>query len=448
MKAAEAAIGVLQTSKDQGTLNQAVETIQAALATRAREFDGLRMLLDRVTEDRVRQYSTALRTAIQAFPPQSQGRRKLVASVARACNNSSLIATAAGLSKKYVTNAVALKDKANVSRISSDSGRKGALYTHVKKAEGRRILMWVLSEASMRSGQKTRKTGVTLYTEQPIYVFYDKYRAEFFSLCLMEAKDNPMYVGNPPSSVSGEHEGNLWAAVWMSRQEGFDVFEYMAALQEEYVQERLQRGYAHRLDTSDRSDSQSCHTPSGTHKNVSHLGPKGKTSDHARGDDTHTSSESSSTPGRKDTKAARQRFDASTWKLIPRSYDTLMGYLASIDHETFPEISEEHKAWPAKWRGVTVLSTTDPKYCPVCENGAKHELRLKKLRDTYVDDGSFEQMKNYAEILQLEKKMEELHEHRSPDYCRVSRRFIFFQTVHHAFATLVRFTLCPWCFAS
>ena len=82
-----------------------------------------------------------------------------------------------------------------------------------------------------------------------------------------------------------------------------------------------------------------------------------------------------------------------------------MGYLSNLDQDSFPEVSAEQTSWPAKWRGVKVLPTTDPKYCPVCENGVKNELRLKRLRGIYKDDGSFEQLKNYTEILQL-------HEHR------------------------------------
>ena len=106
-----------------------------------------------------------------------------------------------------------------------------------------------------------------------------------------------------------------------------------------------------------------------------------------------------------------QNFDPSTWKLIPRSYKTVMNYLSDLDQNSFPEISEEHKAWPATWRGVKVLSTTDPKYCPLCENGVRNALRLKRLREIYRDDDSFEQLKNYQEIARLEKTMKELREH-------------------------------------
>jgi hypothetical protein len=122
----------------------------------------------------------------------------------------------------------------------------GLSYTHIAKAEGKQLFTWVLTEASMRSGQKSRKNGVTLYTEQPIYAFYDKYRTEFFSLCLAEAKGDPKYAsGSPPASVGSEHEANLWTAVWMSTQEGFDLFDYTAELQAEYLRERQRRGYAH-----------------------------------------------------------------------------------------------------------------------------------------------------------------------------------------------------------
>ena len=140
--------------------------------------------------------------------------------MANTCSDRSLLANAIGVNKKYIANAAtpARREKSNQSQVSSKNGREGVSYTHITKDEGKQLFTWVLSEASMRSGQKCRKRGVTLYTEQPIYAFYDKYRTEFFSLCLAEAKAKPEYAsGSPPASVSSEHEANLWTAVWMSR---------------------------------------------------------------------------------------------------------------------------------------------------------------------------------------------------------------------------------------
>ena len=205
------------------------------------------MLLERVAERQREQYTAAIRAAVDMFPARSQGRERMVASLAKTCSDRSLLANAIDVNQRYIANAASpareWQRKSSQSHVSSKDGREGVSYTHIMKAEGKQLFTWVLSEASMKSGQKCRKKGVTLYTEQPIYAFYDKYRTEFFSLCLAEAKPKPEYAsGSPPASVSSEHEANLWTAVWMSRQEGFDIFNYTAELQAEYLRERLTRG--------------------------------------------------------------------------------------------------------------------------------------------------------------------------------------------------------------
>ena len=64
--------------------------------------------------------------------------------------------------------------------------------------------------------------GETLYTEQSIARFYSKYRAECFSLYLMEALEDPKYIrGIIPDNVT-IHEANCWHALYMSQQDDFD----------------------------------------------------------------------------------------------------------------------------------------------------------------------------------------------------------------------------------
>jgi hypothetical protein len=312
-----------------------------------------------------------------------------------------------------------------------------------------------MTEASMKSGQKARTRGVTVYTEQPIYMFYENYRIAFLSMCLTEASAHPQYAGEVPQHVSSEHEGNLWAAVWTSRQAGFDMLEYCAKLQEELNQTRLKYGYGHVIaqgldqDSTESnlggcsgapSDDAPCsESPTSTpikrprpcSESSSPSADEDESSDadaqckHVRGsqDESSPSSDSvsdtsksvastQSSKGRVGTQAAKKAFDPKNWRLIPRAYNTLMGYLKYCSHETLPGVGEMYN-FPKKWRGVNVLPTTDPKYCPICENGVKHELRLKKLRKIYIDNGTFEMLRVHTEILFLERKMKDLATHRT-----------------------------------
>ena len=88
-----------------------------------------------------------------------------------------------------------------------------------------------------------------------------------------------------------------------------------------------------------------------------------------------------------------------------------MGYLSYCSYETLPGVGELFN-FPTQWKGVNVLTTTDPKFCPVCENGVKNQLRLKRLRKEYTDDGSFKMLMVHSEIQHLEKKMQEHATHR------------------------------------
>jgi len=165
-----------------------------------------------------------LKSVVGLFPANSQGRRKIVATLAGVCDRS-VLANVLQLKPTYIANCVYQDTKNLCSKVTNDSGRSGIEYGHIQNAEGRIFMSFVMTEASMRSGQKPRKRGVTLYTEQPMYKFYESYRIEFVSLCITEASTQPQYLGDIPQRVASEHEANLWTAVWMSRQKGFDLLE-------------------------------------------------------------------------------------------------------------------------------------------------------------------------------------------------------------------------------
>jgi len=251
-------------------------------------------------------------------------------------------------------------------------------YSQIGATEGRLLVMWVLREASMKSGQKPRKTGITLYTEQPKWRFYVRYKVEFFHLCMMEAFEDEKYLdGVIPSSVK-MHEANCWAALWKSTQDGFDLTHVFAERQEKYRQERLGHGV----------DAGLAHAQ---------LPQKGRAS----------------------TAGSRSHFDPGTWELVPRSYKTIIAFLRKVDHTSCPSYGLDHAfhsraSGGVKWFGISILCTTDPKHCPLCENGIKHRMRLKTIQDLYTNgpqEDSYERLETYAEILRLEKALVRYDKH-------------------------------------
>ena len=389
-KALREAVLLLTSAKshgDLGDVDAAVSAVQRGLHTTPgkRAVPGLALLVEREVAARTAHLATALKTVVEKFPPRSGGRKHVVAHAVGGLPSGSRAEVAAllGVSRKYATKCVtwvcSRKTMVDTSdAISNTNGRSGVEYSQIGTTEGRLLLMWVMREASMKSGQKPRKTGITLYTEQPKWRFYVRYKIEFFHLCLMEAHEDEKYwCGQVPLLVK-VHDANCWAAMWKSTQDGFDMTHVFAERQEKYRQDRLANG--HDADMA-------CMEPS--------------------------------KKGRIPTAEARSCFDPGTWELVPRSYRAIMSFLSKVNHESGPSYGLTHAfhsdaVGGVKWYGISILCTTDPKHCPLCENGIRHRLRLKELEGSHTSDSineTYEGLEAYAEILKLQKKIARYEKH-------------------------------------
>lgn len=149
-------------------------------------------------------------------------------------------------------------------------------------------------------------------------------------------------------------------------------------------------------------------------------GVVGYTSDHSNpeGSDTFQSTDGDPcTPpkhGRQATKDVRENFDPSKWSLVPRSYKALMAFLDTVSSAHSPSLGfTTDKALPAKWNGIKVLTTTDPKHCPICEQGVQQKQRLEALRAKH--DGTtktYNDLEAMAEMTKLELKVHRFEVHR------------------------------------
>ena len=182
---------------------------------------------------------------------------------------------------------------------------------------------------------------------------------------MMEAGLDPKYVsGEPPDKVS-EHEANCWHSVWRSRQFGFDLEDTFTEREELCRIERLQRGMQ---SVRDR--------------------------------------------GRVSTAQLRENFDASVWKIIPRCYSTLFGFLSKVNHHNAPSFGLSLTGLPEGWAGIKILEKTDPKYCPVCETGVCNKLRLETLQAQYTTMGdTFERLELQQKIVKLDAKVKKYIKH-------------------------------------
>ena len=87
--------------------------------------------------------------------------------------------------------------------------------------------------------------------------------------------------------------------------------------------------------------------------------------------------------------------DPAAWVIIPRAWGTILGFLTS--------------------RGINILTKTDPKYCPLCENGVTLAKRLDDLRKRHMGmSGDFDRLVLETEIRQLhvEKQLARYERHK------------------------------------
>ena len=358
-------LGALTCETSAGGLDRAVKVATRALKSVAgrRRMPLLAAVVDQQVALRTAELSSALAATVASLPARSPDRRQAVATIAGVLSAKGA-ANSIGLPRKYVTSCVARIKEANT-RLTAEP----VSTAHIGVLEGRFILMFAFSEASMKSGQAPRKTGVTLYTEQPLWRFYMKYRVEFFHLCLLEAYEDPSYDAEVPRVVT-EHQANCWAALWWSGQDDFDLVHVFAEREEHCRRERVQQGSQH-------------------------------------------------TRGRPETKHARRDFDPAKWTLVPRSYRVIMGFLLKVSHECSPSlvavVAANLPGLPGKWCGINIYPTTDPKHCPICEQGPQHQLRFRVLQNKYGNDGATETyaaLEAVAEMSKLKKKIEALEAHR------------------------------------
>lgn len=374
------------TDTASGSAEEAICVLRHALSSPSgrRRIPILAELVEQEVARRTEQLTGALQAVCSKFPAQSSGRKHVVNTVARATSTKTAAAIV-GTTRKYVTSCatrVGCEGVTDGIEVSSSHGRRGVQYTHIGPLEGRFILMFVFSEASAKSGQKPRKKGITLYTEQPLWRFYVKYKIEFLYLCLLEAREDTQYSLPIPDTVS-EHEANCRTALWMSEQPDFDLSESLAMRQEEFRQERLRNGVV------------------------------GYTSSH-HGQSTEGIPCTPPKQGRQATKNVRENFDPSTWSLVPRSYKTLMTFLSMVSSANSLSLGfTTDIALPTKWHGIKVIPTTDPKHCPICELGVQQRQRLEALRAKH--DGTTETYRDLeavAEMTKLEQKVHRFEVHR------------------------------------
>jgi hypothetical protein len=206
------------------------QTIATAMKTKCgrRSLGGLQQLLRNASVDNMQKKDStmtkALKSVIAKFPEGSQGRKIVVGAANTAVDQHErhVLRETIGVTPRYARKAaVAVTTNPN-STISTHSGHINKTWTSITPTEGADIVSFFYSEASAKSGQKSRLWGETLYTEQFLWRLYVKYRAECFGHYLNEALSNAEYATEIPDKVS-VHQANCWHALWKSQQPGFDL---------------------------------------------------------------------------------------------------------------------------------------------------------------------------------------------------------------------------------
>jgi hypothetical protein len=276
--------------------------------------------------------NAALSRVVAAFPPRSQGRAHVVG-LAASTMPTNAVAQVSGMSQRYVLKAKdrqAERKDGVAAIISSASGKAGQQVQKISDVEGGFLMRFMRSEASAGSGQKCRKLGETLYTEQYLWRLYIKYRAECFLHYLEEAVESAAYSGGMPATLT-VHQANCWHALWRSKQPGFSLMEVLA--------ERL-------------AEENAVMQSRGVGGVTGIMGDRTSTAGARRG----------------------ASFDPSKWEIIPRSWKAITAYMAK-----FVPAGKEELARQGKWKGVTVKSKSDTHFCPLCDGGPISELKLETL---------------------------------------------------------------------
>ena len=318
-------------------VEKAKEVIQHGLQT----VCGRRMLggLSSLLEERIDEDKKSVTNVVNAFSPLSPVRKHVLGLAGSAYSGRKvLLAKELKVSPSYLYKAIKLDKQHDIFSLSNRQK-----VSQIGPIEGKLLVAFIRSEASAKSGQKRRVTGETLYTDQTLFSLHNKYKMECFQLYLAEAKQDPKYhTLTPPSSVS-EHEANCWHALWRSQQPDFDL-----------LVEIRKRAAMSRQEVPD-----GCCQPT-------NLAP---------------------TRGRPCTKDLRQNFDPSKWTIVPRSWGAITDFLKTFDdREKAGRDEKQQSGTPGKqnkkkWKGITVLTTTDQKSCSLCQFGPTNMKKLEKIEE-------------------------------------------------------------------
>jgi hypothetical protein len=173
-----------------------------------KKVGGLARLLDQELESTQQAAAVALRQVVSSFPQHSKGRAQIVgtATGALSCHgDKQRVRKILGVQPGYARRAEKKISSGESATITSACGKKGRKWSIIGKIEGREILGFFHSHASARSGQKGRKWGETLHTEQYLWRLYARYTY------LQEALESSEYAGEIPEKVT-VHQANCWHA--------------------------------------------------------------------------------------------------------------------------------------------------------------------------------------------------------------------------------------------
>ena len=330
-------------------------------------------LIDRVVEERTKHLTAAIQAAVALFPPGTSGRKQVVAAIGATLPNRPWLARILDCKASYVKNC-----ELEASLCDTD------LSTPVKG--GKTIPDRCHSETSSTALSETFRPCQPLITNQHGRVG-QTYASQIKGL---EAQFLLVFVNVHASEKSHQHlkvkgqtlytEMCMYMLYTRYRAEFLNLCLLEADMDSQYTSEIIpadvtthQANCWHARWLANRPGFDLCEVY------VQRL-------EECLKERAHNGSRITHRAGRPSMAKECAQLDPASWKVVPRSWRCICRFL--------------------KEQKITLLSKTDPKYCPLCENGVTLEARISKIREKASSkEDDFECLVLQTELKRLQKQL-------------------------------------------
>ena len=329
-------------------------------------------LIDRVVEERTRRVTAALQATIALFPTGTSGRKQVVAAMSRALpGNKQFLSKLIGCEANYVRNCELVASLSASDLSTPVKGGKTGL--HCEGDSGLSCRPPLISNQHGRAGK--RYTSQIKGLEAKFLLVFINVHASEKSHQHLRVKGKTLYT-----------EMCMYMLYTRYVAEAVNLFLLEGEMDPQYASNVIPAGVTthqancwHALWLANRPGFDICDVyvqrMEACLKERSQYG-----------------SRIIKPPGRPSAARECEELDPASWALVPRSWQCICRFL------------EE--------QNIHVITKTDPKYCPLCENGVTLEARLSRMREQANErEDDFTRLTIQTELRRLEKQLERYLRH-------------------------------------